>query len=327
MENKKISEVLAKLNKELGANTVDRYCDMKAEEIDRLPSGSLGVDKITGGGWAKGLMNYITGWESSGKSTLCIYAVAETQKAGGVAAYIDHEYSFDKTYAESLGVNVDEMIISQPNTIEDGYNVAIQLMNSGEISTLIFDSVAAAIPKQELEADLDANSVGIKARINSKVFPQLALAAKKNNVALIVVNQKREKIGVMFGNPETEPGGNATKFYPAIKVEVRKSTLSKDGTDVTGNLVVAKCSKNKTYRPFLECSYNIVYGEGIDTYGEVLDNAVELGFVKKSGSWYSLSDGTRLGQGAAAVITMLKDNPELYETIKANVYHTLFEKA
>lgn len=322
-----LKETLEQINKKLGEDLVNVYSDFGTQEIPRLRTGSIGMDIITGGGWARGLMNYISGWESSGKSTLATYAIANTQKEGGVAAYIDHEYSFDKTYAESLGVDVDNMILAQPGSIEQGYDIALDLLASGHISILVFDSIAAAIPEKDLDGDTADQSMGIKARINSKVFPQLCSLAKKNGVTLIMINQLREKIGVMFGSPITEPGGNALKFYPSIKVTVQQATKIKgEGDAIDGNLVRAKCTKNKTSKPFRETEYNIIYGTGIDRTAEILYYGEKLGLIVKSGSWFSLCEelgGTKIGQGANKALEMLHDNPELSEQIEKVIYENL----
>lgn len=325
-EKESLDAVLARINKSVGDGSVYKYSDYTGIPTERLRSGSIGIDILTGGGWVIGQMNYLSGWESSGKSTLCLYAIAETQKLGGVAAYIDHEYSFDKTYATSLGVDVDSMILAQPDCIEDGYQIALDLIESGQINTLIFDSIAAAIPKKELEGDVGDKTMAEKARLNSINFPKFCSHAKKNNVTLIFVNQLREKIGVMFASPVTEPGGNSVKFYPSIKIEVQQSTKLKDGDDVAGNLVKANCKKNKTARPFKTCEYNIVYGLGIDRNAEVLHYAEQLGIILKAGSWYSLADGgTKIGQGGNKALEFLSENPDLVELIEERIYENILK--
>lgn len=311
---------MALINKSMGKGTVYEYKDFVGEPVSRLKTGVLGLDVITGGGWVRGLMNYISGWESSGKSTACLYAIVECQKEGKKALYIDHEYSFDKAYAESLGVNVEELILAQPDNIEQGYQILVDLINTGEIGLAIFDSIAAAMTLKELEGDVGDASMGVKAKLNSIEFPKLARAAKKTNTVLLMVNQLREKLGVMWGSPVVEPGGNALKFWPSVKIEVRQSTKAKgEGDEIVGNLIKAKCTKNKTYPPFKEIEYSIVYGKGIDRISEIVDIGVSFGIITKAGSWFSYED-TKLGQGRNNVVTLLKDNPELTEEIETLVY-------
>jgi recombination protein RecA len=319
---------LEDINKELGAGSAYEYKNYTGEPQERLRTGSIGLDIATGGGWAVGLMNYISGWESSGKSTLGLYAVRNTQEKGGRCAYIDHEYSFDKKYAESLGVNVDDMILAQPNIIEDGYLIALKLMESGEVDTVIFDSIAGAVTRREMEGEIGDSNMGVKAKLNSQTFPKLQSAAKKYNVTLIMVNQLREKLGVMFGSPITEPGGNALKFSPSIKIQTAQSTKAKDGKgdEITGNLVKAKCTKNKTAPPFKTADYSIIYGEGIDRLGEIITWGEHFGIVTKAGSWFSISadvqeiGGVKLGQGIKGARATLKDNPELAEALEDLIY-------
>lgn len=321
-KDKRVEATLALLNKKHGDGTVYIYSNAKPKQMDRLPTGSIGLDMITGGGWAYGAINYVSGWESSGKSTLALYAIVSCQKSGRIAAYIDHEYSFDKTYAESLGVDVDNLILSQPDVIEDGYNIMSELLEVPAIGLIIFDSIAGATPRKEAEGDVEDKDIGTKAKLNSKMLGIFAKKALKNNTAIYLVNQLREKIGVMFGSPITEPGGNALKFWPSIKVELRQSTKDKEEGVVVGNLIKAKCSKNKTYRPFLEAEYTIHYGEGIDRMQEVVDWGVELGIIERSGSWYSYKK-TKLGQGAKKVKELLKDNPELVEELESKIYSVI----
>lgn len=321
-----LQDALESLNKALGAGTAYEYKNFTGEPVKRLRTGSIGLDIATGGGWVYGLMNYISGWESSGKSTLGLYAVRNAQNKGEKCMYVDHEYSFDKTYAESLGVNVDEMILSQPDTAEHGYEVLLRLMKTGEIKVAIFDSIAAALTEREIEGDLGDSNMGVKAKLNSSSFPKLCRIAKENGVVLIMVNQLREKIGVMFGSPVTEPGGNALKFYPAIKVEARQSTKDKNEGEVTGNLVKVKCTKNKTAAPFKEAEYSIIYGQGIDRISEVIHWGEKYGIINRAGSWFSLSEDAfgdsamKLGQGANGAKSTLEDNPELTDQIEDMIY-------
>lgn len=319
-----LKDVMDKINKSYGSGTVYEYKNFKGEDKERVPTGSLGLDYITGGGWVKGLMHYISGFESSGKSTICLYAIAKVQQAGGRAAYIDHEYCFDKAYAESLGVNVDELIVSQPDTIEKGYQILVDLVSTGLIDIIIFDSIAAAQTQKEADGDVGDQSMGVKAKLNSTTFPKITQTLHKHNTIGIFVNQLREKIGVVYGSPITEPGGNAVKFYPSIKIELRQSEKQKDGDGmITGNLVKAKCTKNKTARPFLETDFIINYGEGISKGMEILSFAEDLGLVKRSGSWYSYGD-IKLGQGANNVVLLLKDNVELTNELESEIRKQLF---
>jgi recombination protein RecA len=322
MKKDNIEAGLAALNKKYGDDAVYIYKDRVPTKVDRLPTGSIGLDLITGGGWAKGLINYVSGWESSGKSTLALYAIASCQSQGEVAAYIDHEYSFDKTYAESLGVDVDSMILAQPDSIEQGYDIMSELLDIPQVGLTVFDSIAGASIQKDLESEVEDKDIGTKARLNSKMMGIFAGKARKNNTTVYMVNQLREKIGVMFGSPVTEPGGNALRFWPSIKVELRQSTKAKEEGVVVGNLIKAKCTKNKTYRPFLETEYHIEYGLGIDRMQEILDWGESFGIIKRAGSWYSY-DGTKLGQGAKKAKELFMDNPELVEEIENKIYSTL----
>lgn len=319
-ETGKLQKAIELLNKNMGGGTVYEYKNFTGSPVKRMRTGSIGLDVITGGGWVHGLMNYISGWESSGKSTACLYAIKECQKIGKKAVYIDHEYSFDKKYAESLGVNVDELILSQPDNIEQGYQILINLVETGEVGLVVFDSIAAAMTLKELEGDVGDASMGVKAKLNSTTFPKICMSAKKTDTVVLMVNQLREKIGVMFGSPVTEPGGNALKFWPSIKIETRQSTKAKgEGDEIIGNLIKAKCTKNKTYPPFKETEYSIVYGEGIDRIAEVVDIGTAFGVITRAGSWFSYDD-TKLGQGRNNAIATLKDNPELVEEIEDLIY-------
>lgn len=314
--------IMDNINKTMGAGTIYKYGDYQGADKERLRTGILGLDLITGGGWVKGLMNYISGWESSGKSTACLYAIKEAQKEGITCAYIDHEYSFDKYYAESLGVNVDSLIVTQPDTIEQGYQILIDLASTGKVGLILFDSIAAAQTKKQSEGDVGDQSMGVKAKLNSETFPKICSVIKKNNVTLLMVNQLREKIGVMFGSPVTEPGGNSIKFYPSIKVEVRQSTKEKDGDEVTGNLIKAKCTKNKTSRPFREVEYSITYGEGINRNEEIVNAAMHFGLMTKAGSWYKYGE-TSVGQGLQGAARTLEDNPDMAEELERLVYENI----
>jgi len=313
-----VDSVLSAINKKMGEGTVYKYADFTGVENERIPTGIFSLDILSGGGWARGLMNYISGWESSGKSTACLYAIKETQAMGLKAAYIDHEYSFDKTYAESLGVNVDELIVTQPNTMEEGYDILIQLAESGLFGAIIFDSIAAAEPRKSLEGDVGDQSMGVKAKLNSETYPKICRSIKKTNTMLLMVNQLRSKIGIVYGSPDTEPGGNANKFYPSIKIDVRQGTKEKDGDEVVGNLIKAKCGKNKTSHPFREAEYTITYGEGIDRNYEIVNFSLKLGFMTKAGSWIKYGE-TTVGQGAYGAAEVLKDNVELAQELEAKI--------
>lgn len=322
-----LDAVMGSINSALGNTVVYEYKNYVGQPVKRLRTGSIGLDIATGGGWIYGGMNYISGWESSGKSTLCLYAIKEAQRtAKRKCAYVDHEYTFDRTYAESLGVDVDNVIVAQPDTAEIGYMILLKLIESGEIDTIVFDSIASALTEREVMGDIGDSNMGVKAKLNSSTFPKLCKAIKQNDVALIMVNQLREKIGIMFGSPVTEPGGNALKFYPSIKITVQQSTKAKAEGEVTGNLVKAKCGKNKTAAPFKEAEYSIIYGEGIDRLGEIIDIGEDFGIIKKAGSWFSVSDdiqdigGQKLGQGKNGARATLADNPELAEILETMIY-------
>jgi recombination protein RecA len=317
-----LQEALDKLNKAMGAGSVYEYKNFQGEEKERVSSGSLSIDYIIGGGYVKGLMHYISGGFSSGKSTLCLHAIKEVQRLGGKCAYIDSEYCLDSTYASSIGVDMGELIVAQPNCIEDGYQILIDLVETGKIDLVIFDSIAAAQTRKELEGDVGDHTMGIKAKLNSVTFPKICQTLKKSNTIGLFINQQRMKMGIAYGSPITEPGGESVKFYPSIKIEVNQSTKQQDGAgDISGNLVKAKCTKNKTSRPFLEASYVINYGEGVDYVHEIFDLGQKFGYIKRGGAWFSYEE-TSLGQGEANAIAMLKDNPDLVaildEQIRSN---------
>jgi recombination protein RecA len=327
-----IDSVMDSINQALGTTVVYEYKNYQGDPVKRLRTGSIGLDIAVGGGWVYGGMNYLSGWESSGKSTLCLYAIRESQKAirksgsKKKCVYVDHEYTFDRIYAESLGVDVESMILTQPDTAEDGYMILLKLIESGEVDTIVFDSIASALTEREVEGEMGDSNIGVKAKLNSQAFPKLCRAAKQHNVVLMMVNQLREKIGVMFGSPVTEPGGNALRFYPSIKVELAQSTKDKTDGEITGNLVRAKVKKNKTAPPFKQAEYSIIYGEGIDRLGEILDWGEYFGMVKKAGSWYSTTEDApevsniKLGQGKNGARQFLKDNPEVAEILEDLIY-------
>lgn len=317
-EKSALDLALESLNKNIGEGSVYKYKDFKGLERERLKSGILGIDYVTGGGYVKGAIHYLVGWESSGKSTCCLYAVRECQKEGGNVLYVDSENSFDKKYSESLGVNVDEMIISQPDCMEDGYNIIEKLVSTGEIQMVIFDSVAASQTRRELEGEIGDSALGVKAKLNSQAMPKFLNLFKKHNCIGIWVNQYREKIGVQFGSPITEPASNALKYAASIKLEVARSTQIKDGEEVVGNLFKVKCTKNKTAAPYKTAEYNIEYGLGVDYELEVFNYAVSADIIKRSGAWFSYGE-TKLGQGAEKAKDFLLTMPELFTEVEDNV--------
>lgn len=293
--------------------------DERVDNVEVIPTGSLGLDIALGvGGYPKGRIIEIYGPESSGKTTLAIHAIAEAQKMGGIAAFIDAEHAFDRFYAANLGVDVDNLFISQPDNGEQALQIADQLISSAAVDIIVIDSVAALTPKAEIEGDMGDNKVGLQARLMSQALRKLTSTISKTKTTCIFINQLREKIGVMFGNPETTTGGNALKFYASVRIDVRKSTAIKNGEEVLGNLTKVKVVKNKVAPPFRKCEFDIMFGQGISKVGEILDLAVERSIIKKSGSWFSYGE-SKLAQGRDAVLTLLKDNPELCEELEAKV--------
>jgi len=324
---KALQAALAKIEKDFGKGSIMKMGDEKIENVDVIPTGSIGLDVALGvGGYPRGRIIEIYGPESSGKTTLAIHAIAEAQKAGGVAAFIDAEHAFDRFYAEKLGVDVNNLYISQPDNGEQALEIADQLIRSSAIDILVVDSVAALTPKKEIEGDMGDSAVGLHARLMSQALRKLTATIAKTNTTCIFINQLREKIGVMFGNPETTTGGNALKFYASVRIDVRKSTPVKDGDNVLGNLTKVKVVKNKVAPPFRKAEFEIIFGEGISKIGEIVDLATEFNIIKKSGSWFSYGD-TKLGQGRDAVKDMLKDNPELCEELEAKIMQAINEKA
>ncbi|MEH6536940.1 MAG: recombinase RecA [Psychroserpens sp.] len=317
---KALKLTLDKLDKAYGKGTVMKMSDQPVVDIDAISSGSLGLDIALGvGGYPRGRVVEIYGPESSGKTTLTLHAIAEAQKAGGIAAFIDAEHAFDRTYAENLGVDIDNLIISQPDNGEQALEITDNLIRSGAIDIVVIDSVAALTPKSEIEGEMGDSKMGLHARLMSQALRKLTGSISKTNCTVIFINQLREKIGVMFGNPETTTGGNALKFYASVRLDIRRSTQIKE-TDgnVTGNKTRVKVVKNKIAPPFKMCEFDIMYGEGISKVGEILDLAVEHEIVKKSGSWFSYGD-TKLGQGRDAVKALIKDNPELMDELEGKV--------
>ena len=316
---KALQLTLDKLDKTYGKGTVMKMGDKAVEEVETISSGSLGLDLALGvNGYPKGRIIEIYGPESSGKTTLTLHAIAEAQKAGGIAAFIDAEHAFDRNYAQKLDVDVENLIISQPDNGEQALEIAENLIRSGAIDIVVIDSVAALTPKSEIEGEMGDSKMGLHARLMSQALRKLTGTISKTNCTVFFINQLREKIGVMFGNPETTTGGNALKFYASVRLDIRRSSQIKDGDNVIGNRTKVKVVKNKVAPPFKTAEFDIMYGEGVSKTGEILDLAVEFEIVKKSGSWFSYGD-TKLGQGRDAVKTMIKDNPELADELEQRI--------
>ena len=312
---KALQAAMSKIEKDFGKGSIMRMGDEQIENVEVIPSGSIGLDVALGvGGYPRGRIIEIYGPESSGKTTLAIHAIAEAQKAGGLAAIIDAEHAFDRTYAEKLGVNVDNLWVAQPDNGEQALEIAEQLIRSSAVDIIVIDSVAALTPKAEIEGEMGDNKVGLHARLMSQALRKMTGAISKSNTTCIFINQLREKIGVLFGNPETTTGGNALKFYASIRIDIRKSTPIKDGEEIMGHLTKVKVLKNKVAPPFQRCEFEMAFGKGISRLGEIADLGVEYGIIKKSGSWYSYGE-TRLGQGREGLKRVLTDNPELCDEI------------
>lgn len=315
---------LEKLDKEYGKGTVMRLGDKSVVNVEAIPSGSLSLDLALGvGGYPRGRVIEIFGPESSGKTTLTIHAIAEAQKQGGIAAFIDAEHAFDRFYAEKLGVDVANLLISQPDSGEQALEIADHLIRSGAVDILVIDSVAALVPKSELEGEMGDSKMGLQARLMSQALRKLTATINKTGCTCIFINQLREKIGVMFGNPETTTGGNALKYYSSIRLDIRRIGQIKDGDEIVGNRARVKVVKNKVAPPFRQAEFDIMYGEGVSKVGEIIDMAVDLNVVKKSGSWFSYGD-TKLGQGRDAVKALLKDNPELCQELESKIKEAIF---
>ncbi len=316
---KALQLTMDKIDKTYGKGTIMKMNDSAVEDIPVIPSGSIALDMALGvGGYPRGRIIEIYGPESSGKTTLAIHAIAEAQKLGGIAAFIDAEHAFDRFYAEKLDVDLENLLISQPDNGEQALEIADQLIRSSAIDIIVIDSVAALTPKAEIEGDMGDSKVGLQARLMSQALRKLTSTISRTNTTCIFINQLREKIGVMFGNPETTTGGNALKFYSSIRLDIRKAAQIKDGENIVGNLTKVKVVKNKVAPPFKKAEFEIRYGEGISRIGEVLDLGVELEIIKKSGSWFSYGE-TKLGQGREAVKEVIKDNPELCEEIEVKI--------
>ena len=321
LTEKELDEVLKQIQKTFGKGSVMKLGERPAVDVSVIPSGSLLLDEALGvGGYPKGRIIEIYGPESSGKTTLALHAIAECQKQGGRAAFIDAEHAIDPVYAKNLGVNIDELILSQPDSGEQALEIAEMLANSGAIDLLIVDSVAALVPQAELDGEMGDNSVGLQARLMSKAMRKLAGILNKKECAIIFINQLREKVGVMYGNPETTSGGRALKFYASIRLDIRRTEAIKTGADVTGNTCRIKIVKNKVSPPFKQCEIDIIYGEGISKESEILDRCVQLGIIKKAGSWFEY-DGSKIGQGRDTAKEYIKAN----EDVKAELIKKIKE--
>ncbi len=323
---KALQAAMSKIEKDFGKGSIMRMGDEQVENVEVIPTGSIGLDVALGvGGYPRGRIIEIYGPESSGKTTLAIHAIAECQKQGGIAAFIDAEHAFDRFYAEKLGVDVDNLWISQPDNGEQALQIADQLISSSAIDILVVDSVAALTPKKEIEGEMGDSAVGLQARLMSQALRKLTATISKTNTCCIFINQLREKIGVMFGNPETTTGGNALKFYSSVRLDIRRVNSLKDGDNVIGNHVRVKVVKNKVAPPFRKAEFDVTFGVGINKVGEILDLGVEHGIVQKSGSWFSYN-GSKLAQGRDASMTLLHDNPELCEELEGLIMQAIKAK-
>ena len=316
-----------KIDKAYGRGSIMKLGDDNVEDIDVIPTGSIGLDFALGvGGYPRGRIIEIYGPESSGKTTLAIHAIAEAQKLGGIAAIIDAEHAFDRFYAEKLGVDVNNLWISQPDNGEQALEIADQLIRSSAIDIIVIDSVAALTPKAEIEGDMGESKMGLQARLMSQALRKLTATISKTNTTCIFINQLRDKLGVMFGSPETTTGGNALKFYASVRIDIRRLGQIKDGEDILGNMTRVKVVKNKVAPPFRKTEFEILFGEGISKVGEIVDLGVLYGIIRKSGAWFSYAD-TKLGQGRDAAKRMIADNPELAEELEAKIMAAMKEKA
>ncbi|MBQ1883964.1 MAG: recombinase RecA [Bacteroidales bacterium] len=314
---------LDKIDKDYGKGTIMKLGDKAVEDIPSIPTGSIGLDYAIGvGGYPRGRIIEIYGPESSGKTTLAIHAIAEAQKMGGIAAIIDAEHAFDRTYAENLGVDVSSLLISQPDCGEQALEIADSLIRSGALDIIVIDSVAALTPRAEIEGDMGDSKMGLQARLMSQALRKLTASISKTNTCVIFINQLRDKIGVLFGNPETTTGGNALKFYSSVRLDVRRTGQIKDGEDVIGGRIKVKVVKNKVAPPFKKAEFDLMFGTGISAVGELIDLAVEMDIIKKSGSWFSYGEN-KIGQGRDAAINMLKNNPDVYAEVEQKVREQL----
>ena len=321
-----LQAAMSKIEKDYGKGSIMKLGDDNIEKVDVIPTGSIGLNAALGvGGYPKGRIIEIYGPESSGKTTLAIHAIAEAQKQGGIAAFIDAEHAFDRFYAAKLGVDVNSLLISQPDNGEQALEIADQLIRSSAVDIIVIDSVAALTPKKEIEGEMGDNVVGLQARLMSQALRKMTSTISKTSTTCIFINQLREKIGGMFGNPETTTGGNALKFYSSVRLDIRRVTSIKDGDEVIGNQVRVKIIKNKVAPPFRKAEFEITFGEGISKTGEIVDLGVEYGIISKSGSWFSYND-TRLAQGRDAVKKVIKDNPELADEIEAKIMQAIEDK-
>ena len=320
---KALQLAMEKIDKQFGKGAIMKLGDDKVEDVPVIPTGSVGLNVALGvGGYPRGRIVEIYGPESSGKTTLAIHAMAEVQKQGGIAAIIDAEHAFDRFYAEKLGVNTNDLLIAQPDCGEQALDIADELIRSAAVDLVVIDSVAALTPKAEIEGDMGDNKVGLHARLMSQALRKLPATINKTNTTCIFINQLREKIGVMFGNPETTTGGNALKFYASVRLDIRKSTAIKDGDEILGNQVRVKVIKNKVAPPFKKAEFDLMFNEGISRVGEIVDMGVEKGILTKSGSWYSY-EGSKLAQGRDAAKNVLRDNPDLAEEIENKIMEAL----
>ena len=325
-KSKQLEAALGQIERQFGSGTVMRMGDKKQEKIPAIPTGSLGLDLALGiGGLPRGRVVEIYGPESSGKTTLTLEVIAQCQKLGGTAAFIDAEHALDPIYAEKLGVNVEELLISQPDTGEQALEVADIMVHSGGIDMLVIDSVAALVPKAEIEGEMGDTHIGLQARLMSQALRKITGNVKRSNTLVIFINQIRYKIGVMFGSPETTSGGNALKFYASCRLDIRRIGTVKEGDEVVGNETRVKVVKNKVSPPFKQAEFQIIYNKGINRLGELLDRGSELGILEKSGSWYSL-EGEKIGQGKANAAEFLQENPKIAEKVEKQILETLAEK-
>lgn len=320
---KALEVTIGKIEKDFGKGTIMKLGDHAIENIQVISSGSIGLDAALGiGGFPRGRVIEIYGPEASGKTTLAIHAIAEAQKNGGIAAIIDAEHTFDRNYAEKLGVDVENLLISQPDNGEQALEITDNLIRSGALDIIVIDSVAALTPKAEIEGEMGDQKMGLQARLMSQALRKLTANISKTNTSCVFINQLREKIGVVFGNPETTTGGNALKFYASVRVDIRRTSQLKEGEEIIGSRTRAKIVKNKLAPPFRKADFDILYGEGISQLGEIVDLGVDFEIIRKSGSWFSYND-TKLGQGRDAVKQIIKDNPELYDELKTKIFEAL----